>query len=164
MPNVRRMVVTVAFVVMMVLVAAGPALAVMDRNDTPCTASGTITDKTGKVVTQADQDATLIKVPREGKVSYQGGVGKLARSYSGRISLDFDVIKCTPSAWKFGGGPQKDGHNRAAGDRAGPRDSPRRVGAARSRPRREPACRVSGQVSRSAISFRAFGSRDPTMI
>jgi hypothetical protein len=41
-------------------------------------------------------------------VAWTGSVGKLAKTYNGKIALDLGLFKFSPSSWTFKGGPQRD--------------------------------------------------------
>lgn len=88
----------------LLLLAAPSAEAVMTENSIGCRGSAVITSN--GATTTANQDSVEVTLPREGTIAWQGSVGKLARSYSGKIELDLGLFRISPGSWGWSGGPQ----------------------------------------------------------
>lgn len=88
--------------------AAQPAGAVFTSNNIGCAGSAVITAKDGTVY-NANANDSLIKVPRDGTVAYDGTITTVTHDHSGEIVMKIAMFAVPLGTW----GPRHNGSNQA---------------------------------------------------
>ena len=97
--------------------AAQPAGAVFTSNTVGCEGSAVLTAKDGTVY-NANATDSLIKVPRDGGVAYQGSITTVTHDHAGEIDMEIAMFKVPLGTW----GPRHNGSDTSTA--AGVKDIP----------------------------------------